>query len=577
MRAKLMPPPGGYSPTRTGDRQVEGIWQKNYAAGVPSSIDFEEITLTQALTRTAGRFPDVRALMFQGTEITFRELKESVERFSEGLKSLGIGPGDRVSIILPNLVQTVVSVFGAMHAGAVVVMHNPRLDDMMLQHQLNDAGSSLVVGLDVLVPRIVNLRKKTKVEQVISCHIRDYLPFVKKKLFPFVKRELHLETPEGTDGVLEFKDFLEGHDPAKEAYHAGIEDLAFILYTSATTGKSKGVELTQSNLSKNVQQVRKWFPAFRDGKEVVVGCLPFFHSFGLTCALNISIFYGYGDVLVPLPEPKSILEAIDTYEATFIPAVPILYTGMINNPNLKKYNLKTLKGCFSGAAPLPRETIRAFEKLTGAQICEGYGLTECSPVSHINPLGGKAKGGTIGLPLPNTEAKIVDVDDQTTEITAPGEPGELCIRGPQVMCRYANLPQQTADTIKEGWLLTGDIVTMDEEGYFTVVDRKKDMIVTRGHKIYPRNVDEVLFSHPKVLDACAIGVPDTDSGESVKAYVVLKKGQKSGSLEIRDHCRKHLAPHEVPKRIEFLEDLPRSPTGKVLRKELRRMHLVRTS
>lgn len=556
---------------------MESIWKSNYVEGVPQSIGFEEITLSQALARTASRFPDVDALMFQGTELTFRELNESVSRFSAGLRSLGIKPGDRVSIVLPNLIQTVVSVFGALHAGAVVVMHNPRLDDLALQHQISDAGSVLLVGLDVLIPRFLAIQKKTRLEHIMSCHIRDYLPFMKKKLFPLVRRELHLKTPIDAEGVLEFKEFVDNHEPAGAFHPGGMEDLAFILYTSATTGKSKGVELTQSNMSKNVQQVRKWFPTFQDGREIVVGCLPFFHSFGLTCALNIGIFYGFGNVLVPLPEPKSILEAIDGYQATYIPALPILYAGMINSPNLKKYNLKTLKGCFSGAAPLPLEIIRAFEKLTGAQICEGYGLTECSPVSHVNPLGGKTKAGSIGLPLPNTDAKIVDVDDETVEITTPGVPGELCIRGPQVMRRYANLPDQTEDSIRDGWLFTGDIVTVDGEGYFTVVDRRTDMIVSKGHKIYPRYVDEVLFSHPKVLDACTIGVPEPESGESVKAFVVLKKGQKAGAAEILDHCRSRLAPYQVPKSIEFLDDLPRSLAGKVMRKELRRMHLVKMS
>jgi len=292
---------------------MEPIWRRSYAAGVPSSIVFEEITPSEVLSRTADRFPDVSALMFQGTEMTFRELKDSVSRFSAGLKSLGIGPGDKVSIILPNLIQTVVGIFGSLHAGATVVMHNPRLDEMSLEHQLKDAGSSLILGLDVLIPRLLNIRKRTGVRQIISCHIRDYLPFMKKRLFPLVKKELHLETPKDAEGVVEFTDLIQGSGLGGGAHQAAMDDLAFILYTSATTGKSKGVELTQNNISKNVQQVRRWFPAFQDGKEIVVGCLPFFHSFGLTCALNIGMFYGFGVVLVPLPDPKSILEAVHTF------------------------------------------------------------------------------------------------------------------------------------------------------------------------------------------------------------------------------------------------------------------------
>ncbi|MGO9570023.1 MAG: AMP-binding protein, partial [Desulfomonilaceae bacterium] len=450
---------------------MEKIWQKLYVKRVPQAIDFDEITLPEALTRTASRFPDRPALVFQGTIVTYRELEDMVSRFTGALMAMGVKPGGKVSLVMPNLVQTVVAIYGSLRAGAIVVTHNPRNDDMQLEFQINNAGSELVVCLDVLVPRMIQVRKRTGVKKIISCHIRDYLPFLAKKLFPLVKKELHLKTPEESD-VFEFTELIEASKPHTRAPHLRMDDTAFILYTSATTGKAKGVELTHANASVNVQQLHSWFPSFIDGQEAVVACLPFFHVFGLNCSLNTGIFYGYAVVLVPLPEPKSILEAIHTSRATFIPALPSFYTGMINEPSLKKYDLKSLKGCFSGASPLPLETIRSFEKLTGAQICEGYGLTECSPVSHINPFGGKTKPGTIGLPLPNTEAKIVDVDDHTIEITTPGEPGELCIKGPQVMKGYVNLHEATEATIKDGWLLTGDIVTVDEEGFFTVVNRK---------------------------------------------------------------------------------------------------------
>lgn len=354
-------------------------------------------------------------------------------------------------------------------------------------------------------------------------------------------------------------------------------DTAFILYTSATTGKPKGVELSHGNLSYNVQQVKAWFPSFRDGQEVVVGCLPFFHSFGLTSALNLGILHGYGDILVPLPEPKNILDAVANYNPTYLPGLPNFYNAVVNDPKLSKYDLRSLKGCFSGGSALPLQTIRSFEKLHGVQICEGYGLTESSPVTHINPLGGKTKVGTIGLPLPNTDAKIVDVEDFTREITAPGVPGELCVRGPQVMKGYLNLSEKTEESLKDGWLLTGDIATVDEDGYFTIVDRKKDMISVFGQMVYPRDVEEVLFSHPKVKDACAIGIPASQGGETVKAFVVLKKGEAATSAEIRDFCAKRLDAQKVPSEIQCLDDLPRSPVGKVLRKELKRQHLVRAS
>ncbi len=555
---------------------MEKIWQKLYVKRVPKTIQFDETTLPEALTRTASRFPDKPALIFQGTIVTYRELEDMVSRFAAALMAMGLRRGGKVSVIMPNLVQTVVAIYGTLRAGGIVVTHNPRNDEMQLEFQINNAGSEMVVCLDVLVPRLIGMRKRTGVKKIVSCHIRDYLPFLAKKLFPLVKKELHLKTPvEGN--VFEFTELMESKKPFSRPDHLRKEDTAFILYTSATTGKAKGVELTHANASINVQQLRSWFPGFVDGQEAVVACLPFFHVFGLTCALNTGIFYGYAVILVPLPEPKSILEAIHTYKATYVPALPSWYTGMINDPGLKKYDLKSLKGCFSGASPLPLEIIRSFEKLTGAQICEGYGLTECSPVSHINPFGGKTKPGTIGLPLPNTEAKIVDVDDHTIEITTPGEPGELCVKGPQVMKGYINLPETTQATIKDGWLLTGDIVTVDEEGFFTVVNRKVEMIVSDGQRIFPRELDEVLYSNPKILDACAIGVPDSDRGQVIKAFVVLKKGEQATSQEIIDYCRKKLPPLKTPRFVIFLSELPRTPVGKVLRRELKRLHLVQSA
>ncbi len=555
---------------------MERIWNKSYAKGVTPSLTYNDIPLQHALSITAKKFPENVALIFEGTEITFRELDEMVSRFAGGLKSLGIRAGEKVSIILPNLIQTAVAIYGTLRAGAVAVMHNPRNDDMLMEYQLNVAGSETVVCLDVLVPKLEAIQKRTSVRTIISCHIRDYLPFLKKQLFPFVRKQLHLRTRE-KEGLLEFTRFMESAQPMMGSHIPSMDDTAFILFTSATTGKSKGVELSHRNMSRNVQQLRAWFPIFRDGKEVVMGCLPFFHVFGLTCSLNIGIFYAFTDILIPLPNPKNILEAVSQYQATFIPALPILYTGMINDPNLSKYNLTSLKGCFSGGAPLALEIMKTFEKLTGGQICEGYGLTECSPVSHVNPFGGKTKIGTIGLPLPDTDVKLVDVDDFGSEITTPGERGELCIKGPQVMKGYVNLEQETRATLRDGWLLTGDIAVMDTDGYFSIVDRKKEIIVSSGEKIFPRDIDEVLFAHPRIREACALGVPDRDLGQIVKAYVVVKKGETLTASDVIHHCEKCLPRENVPKLVEFLQELPRSQVGKVLRKELKRMHLVHSS
>ncbi|MGO9566629.1 MAG: long-chain-fatty-acid--CoA ligase [Desulfomonilaceae bacterium] len=547
---------------------MEKIWLKSYAAGVPTEIVFEEITLPQALARSAERYPDNPALLFQGTTITYRRLDDMVSRFASALVALGVRPGDKVALLLPNIVQMVVAIYGTFRAGAVAVLNNPLYTDRELKHQYNDSGSHYLVSLDVLVPRMINLRQDTGIRKIISCHIRDFLPFPLKQLFPFVKKGMHLKTPAAPD-VFEFMDLIGKYGPITNPPKLEWQSTAALLYTGGTTGVSKGVGLTHANLSSNVQQSNAWFPDFTPGGEIVVGCLPFFHSFGMTSAMNVAIFYGFGNVLIPKPEAKTILEGIDKYKATFIPAVPTLYNGMINFPELKKYSLKSIKGCFSGGAPLPMETIRSFEKLTGTQICEGYGLTETSPVTHINPYLGTTKPGTIGVPVSNTDAKLVDVDDYNKEITTPGTPGELCLKGPQVMNGYINRPDETAATLRDGWLLTGDIAVFDEDGYFSIVDRKKDMIISGGFNIYPRDVDELLFSHPKILEACAIGVPDDYSGERIKAYVVLKEGETATPEEIIDYCKQNLVKYKVPKYVEFVKDLPKSAVGKILRKELR--------
>jgi long-chain acyl-CoA synthetase len=553
---------------------MEKIWLKSYAPGIPESIDFEKIDLPQALTRSAGRFPNNPALLFQGTVINYRQLDEMVSRFAAGLAGLGVQPGEKVALLLPNIVQTVVATVGAWRAGAVVVMNNPLYTDRELEHQFNDSGSRYLVSLDVLVPRMIQLREKTGIQKIISCHIRDYLPFPKKQLFPFVMKKMHLKTPAGKE-IYEFTDVLKTSQTEFKPATLGWDDTAVLLYTGGTTGVSKGVQLTHGNLSSNCQQGTSWFPIFQDGQETVIGALPFFHSFGMTTVMNVSVFKAFATVLIPKPEPKAILEAIDKYKATYIPAVPTLYNGMINFPDLKKYSIKSLGACFSGGAPLPLDTIRSFENLTGTQICEGYGLTETSPITHINPFGGKTKPGTIGLPVPNTDAKIVDVDDYTKEITTPNTPGELCLKGPQIMKGYNNRPDETALTLRDGWLLTGDIAVFDEEGYFSIVDRKKDMIISGGFNIYPRDVDEVLFAHPKILEGCVIGVPDEYSGERIKAFVVLKEGETATAEEIIDYCKDNLVKYKVPKYVEFVKDLPKSAVGKILRKELRAAELAK--
>ena len=332
--------------------------------------------------------------------------------------------------------------------------------------------------------------------------------------------------------------------------------------------------LTHKNLSSNVQQIVAWFPGFERGNLTELGVLPFFHSFGLTTVMNLSIWQGWTDVLVPRPEPDAILEAVSKHKVNFYPAVPTMYVGVLNHPDIGKYDLSSIEGCFSGAAPLPVEVIKEFEEKTGAQICEGYGLSETSPVATINPYGGETRAGSIGLPISDTEMRLVDLEDGTRDV-GPDEPGEVIIKGPQVMTGYYNMPEETENTLKNGWLYTGDIGKLDEDGYFYIVDRKKDMIIAGGYNIYPRDIDEVLFEHPQIVEACAVGIPDEYRGETVKAFVVLKSGASLTEDEIINYCKDKLAKYKVPRIIEFIDELPKSGVGKILRKELRQMELER--
>jgi long-chain acyl-CoA synthetase len=327
--------------------------------------------------------------------------------------------------------------------------------------------------------------------------------------------------------------------------------------------------LTHANLSTQVQQVRAWFPKFNRGEETMLGALPFFHVFGLTVAMNFSIYMGWGDILVPKPQPEPLLEAIGKFRPTFAPLVPTMYIGMLNNPLINKTDMTSIKGCFSGSAPLPVEVIRDFEKKTGAVIVEGFGMTESSPVTHVNPFaGGKRKVGSIGLPISDTESRIVDLNDGKTDLPV-GEIGELIVKGPQVMKGYWNMPEETANTLADGWLHTGDIAKMDDDGYFFIVDRKKDMIISGGYNVYPRDVEEVLFEHPKVQEATAIGIPHPVRGEAVKVFIVLKEGETATKEELLEHCKKSLATYKLPAEFEFRKELPKTNVGKVLKKNLR--------
>jgi len=546
-------------------------WRRIYEPGVPKAVSYEEKTLLDYFDETAARFSDKTALIFEGYRIRYGELRDMVGRMAGALAGMGIAKGDRVAILLPNVIPCVAAYYAVLKLGGIVVMNNPLYTDHELSHQFNDSGARMVITLDLLAPRMIGLREKTGIEQIIYTSLGDYLPFPKSLLFPLVarKKKLSAKVPKA-EKVFQWKQILaENHEPPP-AVDLALDDPAMYQYTGGTTGVSKGVVLSHGNLSRQIQQIKSWFPGFEKGEGMMLGALPFFHVFGLTTSMNLAIYYGWGNILVPKPHPPALIKAISAHRATFVPLVPTMYIGMLNHPDFEKADLSSVEGCFSGSAPLPVEVIKEFEGKTGSIIVEGYGLTETSPVTHINPYAsGGRKVGSIGVPIPDTECRIVDAVEGRTEVP-PGESGELLIKGPQVMSSYWNRPEETAKALTpDGWLYTGDIATMDEDGYFFIVDRKKDMVLSGGYNVYPRDVEEVLFEHPDVREGAVIGIPDSKYGEVVKAFVVLKPGATATKESIIEFCRERLARYKVPVDVEFRDDLPKSNVGKVLKKELR--------
>jgi long-chain acyl-CoA synthetase len=548
----------------------EKIWLKSYEKGVPENVNYEEICMPDILERTAAQFPGKDALIFMGYKINYAQFNDMVDRFATCLADFGVKKGDAVALLLPNVIPCVVAYYAILKIGAINVMNNPLYSDRELEHQFNDSGSKVLITLDLLGNRMIDLRSSTQIKQIVITSIGDYLPFPKSLLFPLVakKKKLAADVKTAPD-VFRWKDCIAKYQPNPPKVKNSFADIAMYQYTGGTTGVSKGVELTHSNLSKQVQQLGAWFPTFESGAEIMLGALPYFHVFGMSTAMNFSVYRGWTQVLVPKPQPEPLLEAIQNFKPSFAPLVPTMYIGMLNHPDLKKTDMSCIKGAFSGSAPLPVEVIHDFEKITGSVIVEGFGMTETCPVTHINPFaGGARKVGSVGVPISDTLCRIVDLENGTQDMPV-GERGELIVKGPQIMRGYKGKPEETANTLKDGWIYTGDIATMDEDGYFYIVDRKKDMIITGGYNVYPRDIDEVFYMHPKIQEACAIGIPDAKRGESIKVFIVLKEGETSTQQEMIDFAKNSLAVYKLPTEVEFRKELPKTNVGKILRKQLR--------
>jgi len=544
-------------------------WLARYERGVPENIDYEQITLPEYLENSARQYPERTALICEGFKISYRRLNEMANRFAGCLSALGVANGDRVAILLPNVIPCVVSYYATLKIGAIAVMGNPQHTDRELLFQFQDSAASVLITMDLLADRMIALRPQTELKQIIHTSFGDYLPLSGNLLFPLTAARRGLTARvQPAKNVYRWKNVLSNYSPIHRRTGISMDDVAMIQYTGGTTGIAKGVMLTHANLSFQTQQIDAWFPQFAGQDEIILGALPFFHSFGLTCSMNNAVFAGWTNILVPSPRPEKVLAAIRKYRPTFIPLVPTLYIALLNHPNIRRTSMTCIKGCFSGSAPLPLEVIRKFEGLTGAAISEGFGLTEAAPITHANPFNGVRKVGSVGLPFPDTDCRIVDLAEGTTDVPV-GQSGELLVRGPQVMKGYWKNPRETARTLKDGWLFTGDIARMDEDGYFYIMDRKKDMVISGGHNVYPREIEEVLYSHPKIKEACAIGLPHPSRGEQIKVFVVPAENGSVAAEELIAYCRTRLADYKLPTLFEFRKDLPKSDVGKILKKVLR--------
>jgi long-chain acyl-CoA synthetase len=532
---------------------AERLWLENYP--VRWNLEYPKISLYEHIKQTTAENDDLIALVFMGNEITYQKMQENIDRIAAALTDLGVKKGDRVALMLPNCPEYVYTYYACMKLGAIVVQMNPLYMPDEVEFIIKDSGAKYFVGVDAAIESFQQARKKVDLEQVIIVR-------------------LFWTEVEGEN--LWYDELLQNYPPeSPEAEIDPQEDVAVFQYTGGTTGLPRACMLTHYNLVANVMQIKEWLKEWVDkvfaekGRQHFgIGILPLFHSYGMTCVMNTGLSLPSAQVLIPQFNADALLQAIVQYRPALFPAVPTIYIAVANHPQLADYQIHGIvEICNSGAAPMPVDVMARFERDTGSKMLEGYGLSEASPVTHCNPLFGVRKPGSVGLPYPDTDCKIVDLVDGVTEMPV-GEEGELLIKGPQVMKGYWNRPEETAETLRDGWLYTGDIAKMDEEGYFYIVDRKKDLVITGGYNVYPREVDEVLFEHPKIAEAVTAGIPDDYYGEVLKAYVVLKEGEEATAEEIIEFCSQKLARYKLPRQVEFRSELPKSAIGKILRREL---------
>jgi long-chain acyl-CoA synthetase len=565
------------------NQMSQPIWFQKYEPGVPRELIYPNAPLSQLLEGAAKRHPKRTAIEFLGFTMTYAELLTQASKFAAALQAQGVSKGERVAIMLPNCPQFVIAFFGTMLAGAIAVNTSPLYVARELEHQLQDSGATTLVMLNLFFPRFEEIQTRVPTKRVIVTGIQDCLRFPKNMLYPIkAKREgswvdvhprVSNDSSGGTSTVTMWKNFLE-HKHELARVDVQPDDIALLQYTGGTTGTPKAAMLSHRNLMANVAQAAAWNPGLKDGEEIMLGVIPFFHVYGMTAAMNLAVKNAATMVLLPRFQVKDVLETIQKHKPTLFPGVPTMYVAINNFADVKKYDLSSIKVCISGAAPLPLEVSHTFEKLTRGRLVEGYGLTESSPITHVNPVFGERREGCIGLPLPGIQCRIVDANGNSLP---QGEVGELAIQGPNIMLGYWRKPEETNKCILESldggqtpgrWLLTGDMARMDADGYFSIVDRKKDMIDASGFNVYPREVEEVLYTHEAVQEVVVAGIPDAYRGETVKAFVVLKEGQTLTEAELIEFARGKMSAYKIPRAIEFRSELPKTLIGKILRRTL---------
>ncbi len=543
-------------------------WLKHYPEGLDWYAPIAIKPLYMILDDAVKRWPENIATDFFGKTTTYAELAETVNRTARGLQGLGVEHGTRVGLFMPNCPQYIICYYAILKLGGVVVNFNPLYSGHEIEHQIRDANVELIctVNLQAVYSKLVPFLEGTSLRKIIVAQFQNAMPLAKRALFVAAKSKDIADIPSDDKHVL-LSALMDSPDLVLSPRIEPKTHPAVLQYTGGTTGVPKGAVLTHANLYANVKQCSMWMHGLEEGGETLLAVLPFFHVFAMTVAMNFALMNGFRIIIHPRFDLKTVLTDIDSKRPTLMPGVSTLYATINNYKQLGKYDLSSIKMCISGGGPLPIEVKENFERITGCKLVEGYGLTESSPVTSCNPLFGVNKTGSIGIPFPGTIMEIIDKDDKTT-VLPTGEIGEVCIKGPQVMLGYFGKPEETANVLRGERLHTGDLGKMDDDGYFYIVDRLKEMIIVGGYNVYPRNVEEVLYGHDAIAEAAVIGLEHPTRGQMIKAYVVLREGKTVGEGELKAFMKARMSAYAVPHEIAFRDTLPKSPVGKILKKEL---------